>query len=318
MALQGNYIQDGNVMDFTPVAACAAGDVVQLPGGLAGLCSSAMVASQKGSVMVSGIVEIAKKANIALLAGGDVYWDVSASVANFKPDSGTTDFYVGTVAEDAAAAATTVKVRLNHVTRYEIDLERGGQEWTQVLTGSGPPTLTVMAGGYLKANIINTNEAQAVTLISNRTVLPTAKPIMEFKMTRVAASGSASDFDIGLASAVSTTDFDAVAIFAAVHLDGGDNNIDTHSDDGNVDRALADSGIDDVDGTYFEGWVDARDDTNVKIYIEGVLVDTSALPLVLTAALATGIRPVFSLEKSTGTETAEGRVSRMRVRTMAE
>jgi len=157
-----------------------------------------------------------------------------------------------------------------------------------------------------------------VTLISNHTVLPTAKPVMEFRMTRVAASSNAVDIDIGLASAVSTSDFDAVAVFAAVHLDGGDNDIDTHSDDGTTDRALADSSINDTDATYFEGWVDARDDTNVKIYIDGVLVDTSSLPLILTAALATGIRPVYSIEKSSSTATAEGQVTRMRVRTQAE
>ena len=316
--MEGQFIQEGCSLNFTAVAACQQGDVVLLPGGVAGIVAGNVIAGQQAAAQVEGVVKLPKTASIYLLPGGDAYWDVSAAKVNFKAESGTNDFFIGSIVLDAVGSDTYCYVDLNRRTRHTIDLERGGQEWTEALTGSGPPTLAVRSGGVLKANIINTNEAQAVTVKSVNGIPFSAKPILETRFTRVAASNNTLDLDIAFASGVSTTDFEAVASFAAVHLDGGDNKILVHSDDGTTDRAPADSTYVDVDGTENEVWIDMRDDTNVKVYSEGRLVDTSASKLILTAALTTTAYAVASIEKSTGTATGEMRVSRLRVRHQAE
>ena len=316
MALQGQYIQDGCKMDFTPVAACLDGDVVLLPGGTAGICIGNIAAEQIGAVQVSGIVKLEKTTSMVLLVGGDAYWDVSASKVSYKADAGTNDFFIGRVTADATSSDTTCYVELNKRSRHIIDLHGADQEWTNAITGAA--TLAVYPGNIVRANLINTSEAECVTVMSKRTVLPTHKPILEARLSRIAASSNAVDIDVGLASGVSTSDFDAVAAFVAVHLDGGDNDIDTQSDDGVTDRALADSTINDTDATFFEVWIDCRDTANCLVYINGVLVDTSSLKLVLTDALTTPLAAVISIEKTSGTATAELQVSRLRVRHQAE
>lgn len=317
MSLQATLYKDRGALPYTAVAALARGDVIHLPDGRAAVIPIETDAAKKVEPQIEGTFILPKTASIALLAGGDAFWDVSAGKVNFRADTGTPDFYIGTVAEDAAGADTTCKVKLNEITMYDIELGTDKQTWTQALTGSGPPTITNLAGGTVDMNIINTNEAQCVSLVSDHSVPVSAKPIFECKLTRVAASNNTLDLDIGLASGVSTTDFEAVTTFAAIHLDGGDNDIDTHSDDNTTDRAPADSTLNDVDGTYFEGWIDARDKDDVKYYIDGILVDTSASKRVLSDGTAL-LKAVAMIEKTTGTATGEMRVRRMRVRSQVE
>lgn len=317
MSLQATLYKDRGALPYTAVAALARGDVIHLPDGRAAVIPIETDAAKTVEPQIEGIFILPKTASIALLAGGDAYWDVSAGKVNFRADAGTPDFYIGTVAEDADGADTTCKVKLNEITRYDIELGTDKQTWTQALTGSGPPTIVNLAGGTVDMNIINTNEAQCVSLMSDHSVPVSAKPIFECKLTRVAASNNTLDLDIGLASGVSTTDFEAVTTFAAIHLDGGDNDIDTHSDDNTTDRAPADSTINDVDGKFFEAWIDARDPTNVKFYIDGVLVDTSELKRVLSDGTAL-LKAVAMIEKTTGTATGEMRIRRMRVRSQTE
>lgn len=314
--MQAQLVQAGESIDFTPIGACLAGDVVMLPDGRAGVCGSDIAAGELGAAYVVGIFKVLKTASIALLAGGDVYWDVSAGKAHFRPESGSSDYRAGTVAVDAIGADTTVLIVLNGVTHYVIDLEGSGSS-AEFVTGSvagTTATVTTFLPNIGQINILNTSEAQGAAIVSAHAVLLSAKPIFECRFTRIAASGSASDFDWGLASGSHASDFDALDVFAVFHNDGGDANIDTQSDDTGTDRAIADSTIDLVDSTYAEYWIDTRDDANVKFYVDAVLVDTASVKRVLTAALATAVKAVVEIEKTTGTETASARVSRLRVR----
>lgn len=315
---EGKFLQEGLSLDYTAVAAVVAGDIVQHPSGLAGIVNYDAAAGAKTSVRVSGVVTLPKTTNIALLQGGDAYWDVSAGKTHYRPEAGTPDYFVGGILADANAAATTVDIVLNSRTRYTIDLERGGQEWTpEELTGTGG-SYNVLPGVPVQLVLSNANEAQQVALKSVHTIPASAKGIAEFRVAQFAASDNTVDIDFGIASGSHATDFEAVTAFAAFHQDGGDVNISTHSDDNTTDRAPADSTLDHVDDAYSEYWIDFRDDTNVLFYVNGVLVDTSATKRILTGALATAMLLILMMEKTAGTATGEVRASRMRARTLAE
>jgi len=304
---------------FTPVAACNSGDVVQLPGGLAGVCTTDIAAGIQGAARIDGVYKLTKTASIALLIGGDMWWDVSAGKGNFKGDLASTDYKFGTVHADAIGADTYCYGRLNGTTNYDIDLSNDSSGWVaEELAAGVAGAVNAHPGGGAQIVISADSEVQANVLRSVRTVLVSSKPIFETIFTRSATTDAANDLDIGLATGGHASDFETVADFAAFHLDGDDLNIDTHSDDGGTDRAPADSTIDHVEGTFGEYWIDARDDTNVKFYVDGILVDTSSTKRILTAALARGVAAVAMIEKTTGTSVGGMRITRMRVRKQAE
>lgn len=310
--------------DLTPVAACSAGDVIQFPDGRAGVCIDDIAAGVLGAAYEDGVFECTKNTDGALLAGGDAFWDVSAGHAQYKPDNGTADFFIGVVVEyDEPTTDTTVNVDLNKQADYVIDLEnrsagKGMDGWTYENTDGLGVTADLLAQRFTLSFDAVAEVAQAA-LYSKRTVPINARPIFEGRMAIYNIGDNAAlDINFGLASATHATDFEAVAAFATVQLDGNSLNINTHSDDGTTDRAPVDSSIDAVDDAFFEVWIDARDDTNVKFYIDGVLVDTLAAKRILTAALATAVFPIAHIEKTSDDTVADVRVTRMRVRTQAE
>jgi len=301
---------------FTPVAACSNGDLVKLPDGKAGVAATDIAAGVQGAFWVDGVYKVTKHTAGALLLGGDVFWDVSASHAQHAPDLASTDYRIGiTVDQDEPAADTTVNVDLNEHTVYNIELggPDGGDWIAEELAAGVAGSVNAIPGG---ASIVITadNEVQSNCLRSVRTVLVSSKPIFECRMRRSATTDAANDVDFGLATGGHASDFETVADFAAFHMDGDDLNIDTHSDDGTTDRAPADSTIDHVEATFAEYWIDARDDTNVKFYVDGVLVDTSATKRILTAALARAVAAVVMIEKTTGTSVGGCQIQKLRVR----
>lgn len=320
--MQARLIQafgSGETEDFTAVAALLAGDVVNLPTGRAGVVVTDVATGRLGSAHVSGMFKVAKTDLIAFLQGGDVYWDVSAAKAHFRPESGSIDFKIGTVYNDALGADAYVHFSLNGRTNYPIDLNGGGDapDFTVGAVAGTTATVVNLVGGMAQINIAATSEAQGAAVVSNHGVLGSNKPIAEFRVAKYSASGTAIDMDWGIATGSHASDFESITAFAAFHQDGGDDVIDTHSDDNVTDRAPATSGISLVDDTYAEYWLDARDDTNVKFYVDGILVDTAASKRILTAALASSLKLILEVEKTTGTETAELRCSRARMRTQS-
>jgi predicted RecA/RadA family phage recombinase len=317
--MESQYINQGDSLDFTPVAAITGGDLVQLGDGRAAHSPLDIAAGVLGAVKVTGLLKLPKTVNIALLDGGDAYWDVSAGKVHFRPEAGTPDFRAGIVFGDYAAAATECYILLNERASYTIDLGAGGEcgDWVaEELAAGVAGSVDAIPGGGCRIVISNENAVQANALRSVRTVPGSSKPILEFRFTRSATTDAAVDLDIGLATSAHASDFEAVTAFAAFHYDGDDLNIDTHSDDNVTDRAPADSSIDHVEGTYHEGWIDGRDPTDVKFYVDGVLVDTSSAKRTLAAAQ--NYAAVFMTEKTTGTAVGGGSVSRLRVRTKGE
>lgn len=118
--LEAQKYADGIELDYTPASAVTAGEPIELDGtlGLCGIPNSDIAADAKGSLCIAGVFDILKVTG-ALTVGDKIGWD-----ANGTPVGGSTtgaatgtvanwDFPIGTCVEDAAEAATSVKVLLN-------------------------------------------------------------------------------------------------------------------------------------------------------------------------------------------------------------
>ncbi|MBK8916317.1 MAG: DUF2190 family protein [Phycisphaerales bacterium] len=325
MTTESALVRGPESAKYTAIAAVKSGDMVMLPCGLAGQASASVDAGELVGVLTEGIVELTKTAGIALLAGGDVFWDISAASATFAPGVGTADFLCGVVEADAAAADTTVRVRLNARARYVVDLEasavNGSNGWTSAKTAGGSMDTGASglpAPGRYRLNLSSANEAQAIYVTSDRTIPAGAGAIFEARIA-VTATGmdSGVDIDVGLATGGHASDFEAVSHFAAFHFDGA-LDVLTHSDDGSTDRAPADSTINATEATFHELWIDARDSANVQFYFDGALIDTELSPRVLTAAAGQPLKAIAMMEKAASTAVGLVQVAKLRVRCQAE
>lgn len=317
MTAQASYYLEGLSLDYTPAAAVTGGDVTQLADGRAAVIPTDVAAGSLGAARVAGVFKVQKTADINILDGGRVFWDYSANKAHFKAVNDR-DFYMGVAVGDSPDTQTYVYVALNIEPRYLLDLARDPYisviAGTAAFNGLGFP---YREGGALRFALTSTNEAQKVDALSVAGFSPDANAIAEmaFRMPN-GGSGSASDFTIGIASGTHATDFESVAEFAAIHLDGGATAINAESDDGTTDVAPTDTTKVFSAGTALskrvECWIDTRDKANVKFYVDGVRVLTGTT---FTLAAATG--PLFliaHLEKTTGTETADMTIDWLRAR----
>lgn len=320
--MEARYIQAGDVMDYTPVAALDAGDVIQLPDGRAAIAIGDIAAGELGSVGVGGVWRMEKTTSIVLLAGGRAFFDHSAGKVHYKAVNDR-DFYAGTVVEDAASAATTVDVHLNQQQRNTIDALNGPS--LSVATGTiaaGGFDLPKAYGGSKGLALTATSEVQCVDILSVDRVAVASNPILEaiFRLG-TNGSGSTTDFNIGLASATSTSDADAIAEHVLFHVDGGALDLFAQSKDGTTTVAAADTTVNVTAGSAVsdrvEVWIDARDPADCQLYVNGVLV-LAATVFDISAAVGP-LGALAHLEKSTGTATAGPTfIDRLVVRTMEQ
>lgn len=110
------YIGEGSVLKYTAgTAAITANDVVVVRSGATGMIGVALTdiaSSGTGSVAIEGVYEFTKATGTALGVfdvGEIAYWDVAGGHINSQASA---NIKAGIVAEAAAAAATTVKVKL--------------------------------------------------------------------------------------------------------------------------------------------------------------------------------------------------------------
>ena len=115
-----------------PTAAKVSGEVVQLADGRAGVIVADLAAAQAGAAYVRGIFSVAKTTSMVVIEGQRLYWDKTNSKCKY-----TGDFFLGVATEDAAAAATTVKVDLNQDVVAKLDADLGEQP--TLGQGSGIP-----------------------------------------------------------------------------------------------------------------------------------------------------------------------------------
>jgi predicted RecA/RadA family phage recombinase len=261
-------------------AAEASGEVIQLGDGRAAYVPAlgAVAIGDPVAYKTSGIVELLKTTGIVVLDGGRVYWDVANNKAHFK--KAASFFYVGTAVGDAASADTTILVDLN-ASQAPLYSERDGYAAT-VLVGSA--SLTPRLGSAATFTLISTNEAEKVDALSEMAVAITRKGIAEIRLA-VTTALSAADVDVnfGIANGTHASDADSITELAGFHLDGGDTKIYALSRDGTTTVAATDTTKTFGVGTFQEFWIDFRDLTAVKLYVDGVRV-LSASEFKLNAA----------------------------------
>lgn len=107
------FVHDGKSIDYTPVAAVAAGDVV-VQGDLIGVAKTPIAASALGSLAVTGVFDFPKSTagGSATTAGTTLYWDATNKVATV---TSVGNKQLGKSIRDAADADATVRVRLDGI-----------------------------------------------------------------------------------------------------------------------------------------------------------------------------------------------------------
>ncbi len=306
---------NANTVDTTAWKALTSGEVVQLPDGRAGvvLGLAGAAAGDPVTLLVAGQARLAKTADVAVLNGDAIRWDRSANTATPLNAIADADFLVGVAIADAEAADDVVVVELNAKPVYQIDVFRDRSD-TVIVKTAGSPSIT-WTPGCAKLAFDNTAEAQKVDILSAAAIPVTVPFIAE---GRVAAfdigDDAALDFNIGVANATHASDADSITESVFFHLDGSALDIKAESDDGTTEVAATDTTVDAVDDTFFDFRIDARDLSNIKLYINGVRVlATSTFKL----NKATGpIKLLVHLEKSSNDTTGEVRVAHLAIRTL--
>lgn len=112
---------EGDVIDYTPVAAVAAGAVVLL-GTIPMIAPVAIAAGVKGALQCAGIVKVPQKAEV-ITAGDAVYWDADGTPVTGDTLSGaatgtaSAGELMGACVETTAATDTYVKVLMSQAKR---------------------------------------------------------------------------------------------------------------------------------------------------------------------------------------------------------
>ena len=104
-------ISSGDVIDYTPTADVAAGDVV-VQGELVGIALQPIPANVLGSLAVAGVFDVAKATATVFSAGAKVYWDATNKLAVTSDGEGENKL-LGKAVAAAGNGATTVRVRLS-------------------------------------------------------------------------------------------------------------------------------------------------------------------------------------------------------------
>ncbi len=109
----GQFIHDGDSIDYTPGADVAAGDVV-VQGELVGIAKLDIAADALGALAVKGVFDLPKATGggTAIAVGSLVYWDAGASVATTNAAAGANKL-LGKTVKAAVDADATVRVRLD-------------------------------------------------------------------------------------------------------------------------------------------------------------------------------------------------------------
>lgn len=118
--MQARFIQQGAMIDHTPSASVAAGDVVAIGSQLVGIAKSDIAADTLGALATEGVFDIVKDGS-EISAGDPLYWDDNGSpvggvaLSGAISDSSADGPFIGWAVDDAGASATTVRVLLKSI-----------------------------------------------------------------------------------------------------------------------------------------------------------------------------------------------------------
>lgn len=269
MTIQAQFVQCGEMVDWTSDAAYVAGDVIQLRDGRAGVVSVDVASGGIVGVYVEGIFKFQKTTSMVVLIGSRLYWDDSASKVHLLHRADR-DFFVGTAMEDATSSATTVKVNLNVLVQDRLSLASG---FVSVPINTAGFPFVHGAGDGCNLGFSATAEAQKVDALSFRGFAPAAIAIVDALVCiNTNGDATATDLNVGLASGTHATDADSIAESLFVHIDGNSANIYLESDDGTTEVAATDTTVDFTAGTPFLVQWDLRNTSDIQAYIDGVNV----------------------------------------------
>jgi len=307
--------KDADTITILAPAALASGQVVQLPDGRAGYVMGlkAVAAGDPVEIQVGGQAVVAKTANVEILPGDELRWDRSANTATPLHAIADADFVIGTAVDGAAAADTTVVVALNKRPVYQIDIFRDRSD-SVIAKTTGTPAVT-WTPGCVKLSLDTTKEIQKVDVLS-AAAIPVGVPFIAEGRVAVFDIGddAALDFNVGLANATHASDADEIAESVFFHLDGPALDVKAKSDDGTTEVAATDTTVDAVDGTFFDFRIDARDLSDIKLYINGARV-LSAKTFKLDKATGP-FKLLVHLEKTEDDTPGDFRVAHLAIRTM--
>lgn len=102
-----SYVADGDVLDYTPGSAVAAGDVVVI-GSLVGVAPRPIAANALGSLAISGVFSMPCASGATGAQGSAINWYATSGVAH-----ASTGVAAGKLAKARGADDTTVHVILN-------------------------------------------------------------------------------------------------------------------------------------------------------------------------------------------------------------
>jgi len=311
---EGVYVRDWDKTRITLGASTGAGELRQLADGRAGFYESSVGASSGDPITIttSGQVTLPKTNGVAILDGGRCYWDHSASSITYKT-ANDRDFYVGTAAGDYASGDTNIVVNLNVEQANLIDIQRDGFDTTFVGTRALGTMDLQLRGGNKKITIGATNEAQKIDLLSQFGFARTANAIVELIFNVISdGAGTVVDVSMGIANATHASDADSITESCFIHLDANNTNINAESDDGTTEVAATDTTTDYTEGTPAEVWFDLRNEADIQIYVNAVLV-LGATVFKLDAATGP-LKLLVHVEKSASTDTYELDINKLTAR----
>lgn len=297
----------GTCVGGTAATALAGGQAVQLADGRAAVVAGLKAAAAGDPVgyETAGRHWVTKNPNVVLLDGQEAFWDKTNGYASY-----TGDFAMGVVVGDAASSDTVVLIDVNVLPRPVIALNQRGCWLKDEILGLG----VVNTGGTHVLAFDAVAEAAEAAIYSKDTVDIDEGPIFEAKLAVYAIGDDAAlDINFGLANGTHATDFESVTQFVGFHMDGSSLNINAQSRDGTNTTAVVDTTVDAVDDTFLFAQIDARDKSNVKLYINGVRVLSGST--FNMSADTDGVLPIVHLEKTSNDTVADVRVERLHVRT---
>lgn len=112
--MAGNYVYSGDVVDFTPGADIASGDVVII-GQQIGIALAPIANGATGSVALGGVFTVPKVSAAVIAQGESVIYDLSALAFDDNAATPATGDVSGCciAVEAAGAGVTSINIRLN-------------------------------------------------------------------------------------------------------------------------------------------------------------------------------------------------------------